>query len=141
PAGRRHTREPPRSDAGRVGGRPAGNQGRRRADDRAAGAGRALTDRQSLPLAVCEVKRRGRLLIGEPFFEPGRPLTLGRSGSPAAGEGDLVAVRPRANGRATVISVLGSPDDVAAVLRAVAVDEGFGFGWGQEIEDELSCLP
>jgi ribonuclease R len=100
-----------------------------------------LTGEQRLPLAVCEVKRRGRLLIGEPFFEPGRPLTLGRSGSVAAGEHDLVAVQPHGNGRATVVSVLGSPNDVAAVVRAVAVDEGFGFGWAEQVEDELSRLP
>ena len=100
-----------------------------------------MTDEQGLPLAVCEVARRGRLLIGEPFFEPGRPLTLGRTGSVAAGEGDLVAVRPRGDGRATVVEVLGSPADVAAVVRAVAVDEGLGEEWGEEVEHELSQLP
>ena len=49
--------------------------------------------------------------------------------------------RPRGDGRATVVSVLGSPDDVAAVVHAVAVDEGFGEEWGEEVEDELSRLP
>ena len=110
PAGRRHARQSPRSRARRVGDRPSGHRGGRRADGRAAGAGRPLTDEQGLPLAVCEVARRGRLLIGEPFFEPGRPLTLGRAGSVAAGEGDLVAVRPRGDGRRSVAAVLGSPE-------------------------------
>ncbi len=100
-----------------------------------------MTDAARPPLAVCEVARRGRLLIGEPFFEPGRALTLGRAGSVAAAEGDLVAVEPHGNGRATVVSVLGSADDVAAVLHAVAVDEGFGDDWGEEIDDELARLP
>jgi ribonuclease R len=93
------------------------------------------------PLAVCEVARRGRLLVGEPFFEPGRPLTLGRRGAVAAREGDLVAVAPLGGGRASLVSVLGAADDVAAVLHAVAVDEGFEESWGEQIEQELLQLP
>lgn len=43
---------------------------------------------------VCEVGRRGRLLVAEPFFEFGAPLTLGRRGAGDVSEGDLVSVEP-----------------------------------------------
>ena len=49
-----------------------------------------MSDTPAAPAAVCEVTRRGKLLVAEPFFEPGLPITLGRRGSVPAAEGDLV---------------------------------------------------
>jgi hypothetical protein len=43
---------------------------------------------------VCVIGRRGKLLVAEPFFDYGSPLTLGRRGALDAAEGDLVAVAP-----------------------------------------------
>ena len=51
---------------------------------------------------VCEVSLRARLVVGEPFFDGGRPLTLGRVGAVDASAGDLVAVEVTGHGRARV---------------------------------------
>ncbi len=99
-----------------------------------------MSDESAPPLAVCEVARRGRLLIGEPFFEPGRPVTLGTRLAMDAGEGDLVAVA-LLGGRVELVSVLGRADDVRAVLHGVAVDEGIAEPWDEGVEDELRHLP
>jgi ribonuclease R len=90
-------------------------------------------------LAVCEVTRRGKLLVGEPFFEPGVAITLGRRGTVQAAEGDLVTVA--VEGRARLVEVLGRPDDVEAVLRGVLVDEGMAGSWPEGVENELAALP
>jgi ribonuclease R len=91
-------------------------------------------------LAVCELSRRGKLLVGEPFFEPGAPITLGRRGTVQAVEGDLVTVAVEGR-RARLVEVLGRPDDVGAVLRGVLVDEGLAGGWPEHVEAELAALP
>jgi ribonuclease R len=92
------------------------------------------------PLAVCEVARRGKLLVAEPFFEPGLPITLGRRGSVAAREGDLVTIAV-SGGRGRLVEVLGRPDQVTAVLQGVLVDEGLAGGWPEQVDEELSGLP
>jgi ribonuclease R len=92
-------------------------------------------------LVVCEVARRGKLVVGEPFFEPGLPLTLGRRGSVPAREGDLVAVEPAGGRRGRVVEVLGKARDLAAVMHAIAVDEGVAGPWPQDVEEELAALP
>jgi hypothetical protein len=66
-------------------------------------------------LVVVEVARRGRLLLGEPFFEPGTPLVLDPKGAGAAGPGDLAVVRA-GRGRARVESVLGTADRSKSVV-------------------------
>ena len=99
-----------------------------------------MTDHERPPPAVCEVARRGKLLVAEPFFEPGLPITLGRRGSVPAREGDLVAVELEGR-RARLLEVLGRSDDVTAVLRGVLVAEGVAVPWPQEVEDELAALP
>jgi ribonuclease R len=75
---------------------------------------------------VCEVHRRARVVVGEPFFAPGHPLTLGRLAAASAAPGDLVAVLPGAPGTATIQRVLGRPDDPAAVMLGLAVENGLG---------------
>ena len=99
-----------------------------------------MSETQPATLTVCEVTRRGKLLVGEPFFEPGLPVTLGRRGSVPAAEGDLVAVEVR-GGRGRVAEVLGRPDRVRDVLLGVLVDEGVTGPWPQDAEDELAALP
>jgi ribonuclease R len=93
------------------------------------------------PPVVCEVLRRGRLLVAEPFFEQAAPLTLGRKGAVAASEGELVAVRPLGGGRAQLLEVLGRPADLAAVLHGLAVERGAARPWPDAVEQELAGLP
>ena len=44
-------------------------------------------------LLVVEVDRRGKLLVGEPYFVPNVPVTIDRKGSGDIRPGDLVVVR------------------------------------------------
>jgi ribonuclease R len=90
---------------------------------------------------VVEVVRRGRFLVGEPFLTPGEPLTLGRRGSVAVAEGELVAVVPTSRGRARAVAVLGRPDDVHAVLRGIALEAGAERPFPRPVEEEVADLP
>jgi ribonuclease R len=72
---------------------------------------------------VAELARRGKLLVGEPFFEGGVPVTVDRKGSGGASAGDLVVLR-LGRGRAKVEAELGRPDDVRAVLEGLLWHEG-----------------
>jgi ribonuclease R len=74
-------------------------------------------------LLVCELARRGKLLIGEPFFEAGAPVVVDRKGAGEASVGDLVVLRA-GRGRARLDRVLGRPDDVGAVLDGLLWYEG-----------------
>ena len=76
-------------------------------------------------LVVVEVGKRGRLVVGEPFFEPGTPLVLETKGLGDAGPGDLVVVRT-GRGRARLEQVLGRADAIEAVLEGVLVHFGEG---------------
>jgi ribonuclease R len=69
------------------------------------------------------VSSRGKLVVGEPYFEPSAPLVLDRKQLGDVGPGDLVAVRT-GRGRARVDRMLGKADDVEAVLEGVLVQEG-----------------
>ena len=72
---------------------------------------------------VVEVSRRGRLLIGEPYFTPGVPIVLETKGSGGVGPGELALVRT-GRGRATVERALGSANRVEDVLEALLVEKG-----------------
>jgi ribonuclease R len=74
-------------------------------------------------VVVVEIESRGRLVVGEPYFEPGTPVLLDRKQLGDVGPGDLVAVRT-GRGRARVDRVLGKADDVEAVLEGLLVEEG-----------------
>src|SRR6266498_2295351 len=72
---------------------------------------------------VVEVTRRGKLVVGEPFFTAGTPLLLDPKGLGEAGPGDLVVVR-RSRGRARVERALGPADRIENVLEALLVETG-----------------
>jgi ribonuclease R len=72
---------------------------------------------------VVEVARRGRLVVGEPFFTPGVPLVLDRRGLADVGPGQLAVVAPR-KGRARLEKALGPADSIDAVLDALLEHEG-----------------
>ncbi len=90
---------------------------------------------------VCEVSQRARLVVGEPFFVPGRPLTLGRVGSVGADPGDLVAVAVTGPGQGAVIERLGRADDVSAVLHGLAIEAGAAAPWPDDVAAEAAALP
>jgi ribonuclease R len=69
---------------------------------------------------VVEVARRGKLVVGEPFFAPGTPLVIDRKGLGDARPGDLAVVRS-GRGRARLESALGSAKDIEAVLEGLLV--------------------
>jgi ribonuclease R len=72
---------------------------------------------------VVEVARRGRLVVGEPYFTPGVPLVLESKGLGGLGEGDLAVVRT-GPGRARVERALGSARRIENVLEALLVEQG-----------------
>ena len=76
-----------------------------------------------MELLVCELARRGKLLVGEPYFEGGVPVTVDRKTAADASVGDLVVLR-LGRGRARVERVLGRPADVEAVLEGVLYHSG-----------------
>ena len=72
---------------------------------------------------MVEIGSRGKLVVGEPFFEPGVPVVVDRKGLGAAGPGDLAVVRT-GRGRARVERVLGRADRIGNVLAAFLVARG-----------------
>jgi ribonuclease R len=72
---------------------------------------------------IVEVSRRGRLLIGEPYFTPGVPIVLETKGSGGVGPGELALVRT-GRGRARVERALGSAARIEDVLEALLVEKG-----------------
>ena len=72
---------------------------------------------------VVEVGRRGRLVVGEPFFTPGVPLVLDKRGISEVRPGQLAVVAP-GRGRARLEKALGPADSVESVLDALLEQEG-----------------
>ena len=72
---------------------------------------------------VVEVGRRGRLVVGEPFFTPGVPLVLDKKGISEVRPGQL-AVVSAGRGRARLEKPLGPADSVETVLDALLEQEG-----------------
>jgi ribonuclease R len=83
------------------------------------GGGSGLSDER----IVVEIGRRGRLVVGEPFFSPGVPVVLERKGLGDAADGELALVRP-GRGRARLERVLGPANEIENVLEALLVEEG-----------------
>ena len=74
-------------------------------------------------VAVVQVEKRGKLVVGEPYFVPGVPLVLDRKGLGDAGKGDLAVVRT-GRGRARLERVLGKASDIRVVLEGLLVHTG-----------------
>jgi ribonuclease R len=72
---------------------------------------------------VVEVSRRGRLVVGDPYFTPGVPLVLETKGLGEVDAGDLAVVRT-GRGRAQVEQGLGAADRIENVLEALLVERG-----------------
>jgi ribonuclease R len=69
------------------------------------------------------------VVVAEPYFDPGPPITLGSRASVDAEPGQLVAVLPDGRGRGRLDAVIGSPADPAVVMHALAIQEGAGGPW------------
>jgi ribonuclease R len=91
---------------------------------------------------VCEMSRRGKLVVGEPFFEPGTPIVLDRKTVKDAAVGDLVVVSP-GRGRARIEHVLGPSSAVESVLAGLLFHTGVRPGRGRNAlaEREAEDLP
>ena len=76
-----------------------------------------------MEVLVAELARRGKLLVGDPFFEAGAPVVVDRKGAGDASVGDLAVLR-LGRGRARLERVLGRPDDIEAVLEGLLWHEG-----------------
>ncbi|MDQ3876486.1 MAG: RNB domain-containing ribonuclease [Actinomycetota bacterium] len=72
---------------------------------------------------VVEVARRGKLVVGEPYFAPGVPIVLDRKGLGDVGPGHL-AVVATGRGRARLERALGPAASVENVLEALLEHEG-----------------
>lgn len=72
---------------------------------------------------VVELRKRGKLTVGEPYFTPGVPLVIDRHGLHDADAGDLAVVRT-GRGRAKVERVLGRADHIDAVLDGLLEERG-----------------
>ena len=78
---------------------------------------------------IVELSRKGKLLVGEPYFTPGTPLTIDRKGLKGADVGDLVEVSADRGRRARVERVVGPADRIENVLEALLVEEGLRDGF------------
>jgi ribonuclease R len=77
----------------------------------------------SAPPRVVLLEQRGRFLVGEPFFERGRRVTVERSRN--AQPGRLALLRPDSRGkRSQVERILGRPDVARDVIEALMLDRG-----------------
>jgi ribonuclease R len=72
---------------------------------------------------VVEIARRGKLVVGEPYFEFATPIVLDAKGLGEAKEGDLVEVRA-GRGRPRVERLIGPASNVECVLEALLVERG-----------------
>ena len=70
------------------------------------------------------LEQRGRFLIGEPFFERGRRVTIERSRDARAGQLALLRPPRAGGGRAQVARILGRPDVARDVIEALMLDRG-----------------
>jgi ribonuclease R len=75
------------------------------------------------PPRVVLLEQRGRFLVGEPFFERGRRVTVERSRDAHPGRLALLRPNPR-GGRFKVERSLGRPDVARDVIEALMLDRG-----------------
>jgi len=73
---------------------------------------------------VVEVSRRGKLIVGEPYFTPGVPIVLDRKGLGDVGPGHLAVVATGRRGRARLERALGPVKSIDSVLEGLLEHEG-----------------
>ena len=82
-----------------------------------------MTQQSDSSRLVVEVSRRGRLIVGDPYFTPGVPVTLDTKGIGDVENGELVVVRT-GRGRAKLEERIGPADHIESVLEALLVERG-----------------
>jgi ribonuclease R len=82
-----------------------------------------LTQDSDSSRLVVEVSRRGRLIVGDPYFTPGVQVVLDSKGIGDVETGELVVVRT-GRGRAKLEERIGPADRVENVLEALLVERG-----------------
>jgi len=87
-----------------------------------------------LPPRVVLLAQQGRFLVGEPFFERGRRVTIERSRDARAGRLALLRPPGRGGGRAQIARLLGRPDVARDVIEALMLDRGLRRGFPPGIE-------
>jgi ribonuclease R len=75
------------------------------------------------PARVVVLEQRGRFLVGEPFFQRGRRVTVERSHDARPGRLALLHPNPK-GGRAKIARLLGRPDVARDVIEALMLDRG-----------------
>ena len=81
-------------------------------------------EQQTAARVVVELARRGRFLVGEPYFSAGPPLTIDRKSLGEARPGDLAVVRTARRGRARIERLLGRADRIETVLEGLLHERG-----------------
>jgi len=89
-------------------------------------------------LRVAELDRRGRFLLGEPFFERGRGIPVERDHR--ARLGDLVLLGVRGRNTAKVVRVIGRPDNARDVIEALMLDRGLARRFDPAVEREAKTV-
>jgi len=102
---------------------------------------------------VCALQRRGRFLVGSPAFaardadwrarNANAQLSIGPARAlrgHALEDGDLALVRVERAAHASVIERIGSAEDAAAAIRALALDAGLGRPFDAAAEREAAEL-
>jgi ribonuclease R len=82
------------------------------------------------------VSRRGRFMVAEPLFEPGRQVSL--RGGEQVRVGDMALVEPRGKA-ATVVRALGSPKRAADVVEALLFELGVERGFSDRVQSEAEA--
>ncbi|MCW2956021.1 MAG: ribonuclease, partial [Thermoleophilia bacterium] len=77
-----------------------------------------------MPLVCCQLVRKGRFVIAQPWFEPGHNVTLGDAKRRAGDVGKLALVFANQKNVGHVVEVLGSIDSVHAAMRGLLAEEG-----------------
>ena len=92
------------------------------------------------PLRVAVLDKRGRFLVGEPFFDRGRGLPVERDHR--AHVGDLVLLLPSARGRgaAKVVRTIGRPDNARDVIEALMLDRGLARRFDPAVDREAKAM-
>jgi ribonuclease R len=75
-------------------------------------------------LRVCEIARRGRLIVAEPWFEGGQPVVVQTRGSAEPDDGELALLRIPRHGRARVVELIGPSAEIESVLKGLLLDRG-----------------
>jgi ribonuclease R len=83
------------------------------------------------------VAKRGRFLVAEPLFDPGRQVSL--RGGERVGVGDMALVQARGKS-AKVVRVLGSPKRAADVVEALLYELGHERGFSGRVESEAAAV-